>query len=212
MILRAKPSHCFRNLVVNTLDQPWLGACCPLIVDLQSVAVSRHCCPDISVSQSLAHLPTPSQESDLARAIDPPDEVNPSGRNGQLFRYLLDLRAGQSLLTRSSAGLSGCQAGERWWIILTHVPGEELPALSQDFIEGAESEPRPETLCPQLVDAFDQGVALGLCRRDEDQLDAEVETETDKGAKAARSLISTSGGGVVVESEIVRQPQCLPGL
>ena len=212
MIFRAQPSDRLRNLIADALDEPWLGACRPLIIDVQSVAMGRHGCPDVSVRESLAHLPTLTQEFDLSCAIHSSDEVNPTGRNGQFLRDLLALSAGQPLFSHSSAGLCRCQATERWGMILTHVPGEKFPALSVHLLEGAESQPLPETLRPQAMDALDQRVALGLCRRNEDQLYAEVEAETNKRTEPARGLVPSGGGGVIVELERVGQAQCLPGL
>jgi hypothetical protein len=89
-------------------------------------------------------------------------------------------------------------------MILSHVPSAKLSALSQDFIEAVESEAVPETLGPQTVDAFYQRVALGLGSGDEDQLYTKIEAQPDEGTEAARSLVSTRRGGVIVDLKEVR--------
>lgn len=212
MIFRTQPSDCLRNLIGNPLDEPGLGVCSPSIVDLQPLAMRRHRCPDVLVSQPLSDLPPLSHESDLAGGIDPPDEVNLASADWQLFWDLLALRFGQSLCSDLPAGLCWCQASERRRMIFVHVPREKLPALAQDFIEAVETATIPETLRPQAVETFDQRVALGLCGRDEERLDAEVQTEPDKGTEAARGFISASGGRVIVKLKEMWQAQGLPCL
>jgi hypothetical protein len=151
------------------------------------------------MGKSFPHLPVLAQEADCSYRIDPPDKMNAAGGKWQLFRKRMELLPGQSVAARGTLCLRRSQSLQPWGMVLRHVPGQKLWATRDNGRQRLKAVTIPETACPQPVDPFYYSIALGFSGRDEDQLDSQVQTQADEGAKAAWGALAACERNVIVE-------------
>jgi hypothetical protein len=88
---------------------------------------------------------------------------------------------------------------QRLWKIAMLLPFDETIALATQISERTKMIPLPKALAPQAIEALDHAMAFRLGRRNEDQLDAEIQCQSYKGTDASRCFAATGEGGVIIQ-------------
>ena len=70
----------------------------------------------------------------------------------------------------------------------------------------------PEALIPQTIGSFDHTIPLGFVRRNEDRLNAEIQTQADEAPENARRFVAATESRVVVDLQSIGQAQDTPRL
>src|SRR5713101_2398791 len=200
-----------RDFIREHLDQLQGRAFRVFMVNFQPLVLGNDGGPHIVMGESLADFPPLAQEADGAVGGNAPDKVQPPGGEGN------QLWQGPDLLGRQAAALDPALRPRRGQALQgrrgigVRIPLSKPGASAYDVSERPKVVPVPETLCPQAIDTLHQAVALWFMRGRKDQFDAEVQTEPDKGTKAAGQTLAPAKRRVIIELQAVRQAQSLPG-
>jgi hypothetical protein len=189
--------------IVVALDHSRLRSFTSAMVDLQILLAQVYRCPHILACQALRDFPILFQQVDLSSRIDFAEEMDASLSQRQLCGQGCDFSFGQLAALHAAAGFFHRQSLERRWRI-SFIPTQELGTLALISFDRREVILFPEALGPEMIDAFDQRVALGFSRRNEDQLDAEVQRQTNKLPEPPRPVAQSGKGRVVVKVQEVR--------
>src|SRR5262249_10481867 len=92
------------------------------------------------------------------------------------------------------------------------IPGQKLRTLALKSFDRSEVSLTPEALCPEMMDSFDERMSLRCARRNEDQLDAQGEGQTNKTPENTRGSAQAGEGRVVVDLQEVRHSHTSAGL
>lgn len=183
-----------------------------LIPDFQASAMSNQGRPNKFPCQTLADLPRFVEDSDRAIRLDLANEVDPSSRNRQGIGQTDDLFGKQTTNAFVLLCLLGRGVVQERQGMLGHIPIDEGWTGATNLSEGGELSAFPKGVPPQAVQFFDLAIALGFGDGQKDQFDAHKQTQPHELPKDARSLVTTTKGGIVVELQKVRDSQGFPGL
>jgi hypothetical protein len=210
--LWAKGPYGFGEVGRKTADQ--VGCCVrsAAVMNLPALGLGAHCRPDLLMRNPFPDFPGLAQEADFSCRSDPPNKMKAASGDWQVFRKRMDLLPGQSRLACGAVGMRGSLPFESRWVIWRHVPGPKLGATGDNGPQRTKTIPIPETARPQTVAPCHHPIACGFGRGNEDQLNAQVHTPADKGAKAAGSALSPRARDVIVEVQAIGHSQDLPGV
>lgn len=183
-----------------------------LIPDFQALAMGNDRSPHIFTCQALADFPRFIEKSDRAIGLDLANEVDPTSGNWQGVGQMRDLFGSQAMKYFATLRLLRRGVDQKWWYILGQIPMNEGWTAATNVSEGGEVSALPEGMAPQTVQFFDFAIVLGLCDRQEDQFDAQIQTQANELPENARCFVPAAEGRIVVELQKLRDSQAFPGL
>jgi hypothetical protein len=182
----------------------------PLIPDFQAPAMGNDRSPHIFPCQTLADFPRFIEKSDRAIWLDLANEVDTTSGNRQGVGQIRNLFAGQAMNCFATLRLLRRGVDQKWWYILGQIPMNEGWTAATNVSEGTEVSALPESMAPQAIQFFDFAIVLGLCDRQEDQFDTEIQTQTHALPENARCFVPAAEGRIVVELQKLRDSQGFP--
>lgn len=205
-ILDFQSEDALLDSVFVLLDQLRFAALAAAMIDLQALCSQVYRRPDIFATQPLGDFPFLLQEIDFAPIINSADEMQASLSQPQLLSQLLDFSLCQFATFDATAGLFHRQSRQCWRCVV-FIPKEKLPTLALKRLDRSEVIAIPKTVCPKMIDAFDDGVALRLAGRNEQQLNPQKQRQPHKMAKNSWLFAQSGEGCVIVELQKVGQSQ-----
>ena len=194
----------FRDLVAHASEQTGSGPLATAIINPQGVVTRIKSGPDILSGQPTRHGPVFFQDIDRALRGDAAQEMNPSGGQRQGVWHLPALAAAQ-MNTRGLAGGLSHGLAVQWGWRPGLIPGEEAGTFAAKGAQRREVIFVPEAAGPQPVEAFDQPVAGGFARRNEDQFNAQIQGQAHELPKDPGREAQAGKGRIVVELQKVWQ-------
>lgn len=170
-----------------------------LIPDLQASTMSNNRSPNIFTCQTLVDFPRFVEDGDGAIGLDLANEMDPSSGNRQGIGQLRDLSGSQTMNCFTTLRLLRRAVDQKRWYILVQIPMNEGWTAATNVSEGGEVSALPERMAPQTVQFFDFAIVFGLCDRQEDQFDAQIQTQAHELPENAGCFVSAAEGRIVVE-------------
>src|SRR5262249_4953536 len=210
-ILRLQSRYSFRDWIAVLLHQFRLRSLTATMVDLQALLSQVDRRPDICAGQSPGNFPVLFPKVDSSSLINSADEMQASCGQRQFSGQLFDCSGRQFSALYPLAGFFHRQALQRRRCIV-FIPGQKLRTLALKSCDRREVSLTPEALGPEMMDSFAEIISLRFSRRNEDQLDAQGEGQTNKTPENTRGSAQASEGRVVVDLQEVRHSQTSAGL
>ena len=180
--------------------------------DFQASAMGNDRSPNIFTCQTLADFPRFVEEGDRAIGLDLANEMDPTSGNRQGIGQMRDLFGSQTMKSFATLRLLRRGIDQRRWYILVQIPMDEGWTAATNVGERVEVSALPERMAPQAIQFFDLAVVLGLCDRQEDQFDAQIQTQANELPENARCFVPATESCIVVELQKMRNSQGFPGL
>ena len=173
------------------------------MVNLQLPLVSEECRPDIFTRQALVHFPVFIQQREQSSLIYRANKMKTPFGDWQLGRQGANLSRSHAETLNPTLRLYRRRAVQRRRLIVLRVPLLKLRAGTFDRCQRIEMLSPPEALIPQTIGSFDHTIPLGFVRRNEDRLNAEIQTQADEAPENARRFVAATESRVVVHLQSI---------
>lgn len=168
--------------------------------------------PNIFACQTFADFPRFVEDGDGAIGLDLANEMDPTSGNWQGIGQMRNPSGSQAMKYFATLRLLRRGVDQKRWYILGQIPMNEGWTAAANVSEGGEVSALPERMTPQAVQFFDFAVVLGLCDRQEDQFDTQIQTQSHELPENTRCFVPAAEGRIVVELQKLRDSKGFPGL
>src|SRR5215468_10846289 len=161
------------------LDQLRLCPFAFAVIDRQALRGEVYSGPDILPPKSPRDFPALIQEADLPALVHSADEVEAPRSQRDWVGDTAPLPRCQFSAFHSSLHFANAQTAQPRRRIAV-IPGEKLRAFPFEVGDGGKVIFVKETARPEMIDAFDQGITVGLAGGNEERLHTQVEQHPDE--------------------------------